>query len=305
MKLNLPQLFFLVPILISVNVSGQNKYIPPDPYISWDGVTHKSSYQITSPGYMGPNALPVPLVHTGQIKDNPEITLGYEYIIGTGNVTHSAMTRMTVPFENKRIALELNYNPLEFFTMDSVTSRLWRTYTGESVTDVCLGDFYFGTVIQLIRDHRYLPDLAVSMNCKTASGRGREYSRHTNAPGYYMDLSIGDTYKVSSGSLLSVRWYASGGLLVWQTNLALYPQDDALLFGAGVNLDLKGWFINLTFRGYSGYMNNGDRPLMYRADLGIKIGHAALVLSYEKGFRDYPFHSFQGALCINLPLKIV
>lgn len=33
--------------------------------VNWDGVSHWSKYIITQPGYMGPNALPVPFIGNG------------------------------------------------------------------------------------------------------------------------------------------------------------------------------------------------------------------------------------------------
>jgi len=291
--------FFLFISLIPISVSGQNKYIPPDPYTSWDGITNRSRYLITSPGYLGPNALPVPLVHNARIPEQLKWTGVYEYFSGTGNTTQDFFTQFIIPFGNQRVALELTYCPVEFFSMDSATSRSWRTFSGSAVTDQSLGDIYFGTVVQIVRDHRFLPDLAVSMNCRTASGTGRENARHTDTPGYYLDAAIGDQYNSKSSFFRSIRWYAQAGFLVWQTYLDDYPQNDALLFGAGIDLDFSHFFINQTFRGYSGYMNNGDHPLVYRADLGIKIGTAAFMIGYEKGFRDYPFESIRAGFQIN------
>lgn len=286
-------------MMIPLSLCGQNKFIPPDPFTSWDGVTHKSKYLITSPAYMGPNALPVPLVHNASIPQQIKWTGAFEYFSGTGNSTQDFFTQFIVPLANQWVALELTYCPIEFFSMDSATSRSWRTFSGSPVTGHSLGDVYFGTVVQIIRDHRFLPDLTVSMNCRTASGRGRENARHTNTPGYYLDAAIGDQYSFKSSFFRSIRWYAEAGFLVWQTYLDAYPQDDALLFGAGIDLDFRYLFINQTFRGYSGYMNNGDHPLVYRADLGIRIGTAAFLVGYEKGCRDYPFESIRAGFQIN------
>jgi hypothetical protein len=286
-------------ILIPVTLSGQNKFIPPDPYTSWDGITHKSRYLITSPGFMGPNALPVPLVHNARVPDKFIWTGRYEYFRGTGNTTQDFYTQFLIPMVNHRIAIELTYTPVEVFTMDSSTSRLWRTFSGSAVTDNSLGDIYFGTIVQIIRDHSFLPDLTCSMTCRTASGTGRENARHTDTPGYYLDAAIGDQYGNELSFFRFIRWYVQAGLLVWQTYLDNYPQNDAFLFGAGIDLDFSVFFINQSFRGYSGYMNNGDHPLVYRADLGIKIGTASFMLGYETGMRDYPFESIRAGFQIN------
>lgn len=285
-------------LFLPMSLSGQNKYFPPDPYTQWDGVTHWSKYQITSPGFLGPNALPVPVIHKALIPEKFNWTGLYEYYYGSGDETHDFNVHMIVPLAKGRIGLEFKYVPIEFFSMDSLVSRTRRTMSGGPVDGKAFGDVYFGTVIQLMKNHSYLPDLSVAMTCRTASGTDREDARHTDAPGYYLDASIGDSYGKNKGFFRHVRWYAEIGFYCWQTYLDNYPQNDALLFGCGIDFDFDYFFVNQTMCGYSGYMKNGDQPLMYRVDLGIKMGSAALVFGYEKGFRDYPFQSVRAGFQI-------
>jgi hypothetical protein len=287
-------LFFLPYVL-----EGQNKYIPPDPYANWDGVTHWSRYQIFSPGHLGPNALPVPVLHKAQVPERVFWSGQYEYYYGQGDETHDFATRFVVPVAKGRIGLEFKYVPVEYFKMDSSVSRSRRTLSGEAESGNAFGDVYFGTQVQLMRNHRYLPDLVVSMACRTASGTGRENSRTTDTPGYYFDVSLGDSYGADKGFFQHVRWYAEIGFYVWQTNLDNYPQNDALLFGGGIDLDFRDFFLNQSIGGYEGYMNNGDKPLVYRVDLGIKMGEAALVFGYENGLRDFPFQSIRAGFQIS------
>lgn len=291
-------LLVLMILLLPNGLFGQNKFIPPDPYTQSDGVTHWSKYQITSPGFLGPNALPVPLMHKALIPGKFYWTGLYEYYYGTGDVTHDFKIHMIIPVANGRIGLEFRYVPVEFFSMDSAVSRTRRTIDGVAVDGKAFGDIYFGTIIQVVKDHAYLPDLSVSMNCRTASGTGREYARHTDSPGYFLDASIGDSYGKDRGFFRHIRWYAELGFYAWQTYLDNYPQNDALLFGGGMDFDFKDFFVNQSLSGYSGYMNNGDEPVVYRADFGIKIGNAALVFGYERGLRDYPFQSIKAGFQI-------
>lgn len=293
---------FLITVILSaipLAVISQNKFFPPDPYTQWDGITHKSRYIISSPAYMGPNSLPVPLLHNGRVPDRFFWTGQYEYYYNTGDQTHDFYTMLVIPFAGSRIGFECKYVPVEVFSMDSTVSHLRRTISGKAVEGYSLGDFYFGTTIQLVRDHAYLPDLAFAAACRTASGTGRENSRHTDSPGYYFDLSIGDTYGKGTGFFESIRWYGEVGFYVWQTFLDNYPQNDALLFGLGLDLNFKYFSVDQSIRGYNGYMNNGDRPLVYRADLAIRIGSAGLVLGYERGIHDYPFESIRAGFEIN------
>jgi hypothetical protein len=290
--------FILLFVLIPLWLSGQNKFIPPDPYTQSDGTTHWSRYQISSPGFLGPNALPVPVMHKAIIPEKVFWTGLYEYYYGPGDETHDFKTHLIIPVAKGRLGLEFKYVPVEFFSMDSAVSRTRRTYSGNATHGNAFGDIYFGTIVQLIRDHAFLPDFTIAMNCRTASGTGRENARYTDTPGYYFDASFGDSYGKNSGFFRYVRWYAELGFYVWQTNLDNYPQNDALLFGGGIDFDFKDFFVNQALCGYEGYMNNGDKPVVYRIDFGIKMGYAALVFGFEKGLRDYPFESIRAGFQI-------
>ena len=291
--------FLLFALLLPNELAGQNKFIPPDPYTQSDGVTHWSKYLITAPAYMGPNALPVPIIHKGMIPEKVFWSGQYEYYYGDGDETHDFMTHLIIPAAKGRIGLEFKYVPMEYFSMNQDVSRKRRTKDGLAAEGSSFGDIYFGTSIQLIRNHKKLPDLAIAMSCRTASGTGREFARHTDTPGYYLDASIGDSYGRDLGFFRHVRWYAEIGFYSWQTYLDNYPQNDALLFGGGIDIDFKDFFINQALCGYSGYMDNGDTPLVYRVDFGIKIGSAAMVFGYEKGLRDFPFQSIRAGFQIS------
>jgi hypothetical protein len=288
----------LLILMVPMISRAQNKYIPPDPYTNWDGITHKSKYLITSPGYMGPNSLPVPALHKGRVPENFYWTGRYEYYLGNGNQTQDFYTRFIIPLKN-RVGIEFTYVPVEFYSMDSATSRSWRTFSGTPVEGHSLGDIYFGTIIQVIRDNAYLPDLSFAMTCRTASGTGRENARHTDTPGYHLDISMGDSYGAGEGIFRSVGWYLEGGFLVWQTYLDNYPQNDAWLYGLGLDLEFRDFYLHQSLRGYSGYMNNGDKPLVYSTELGVRIGTAAFTFGYEYGIRDYPFQCFRTGICLD------
>jgi hypothetical protein len=109
---------------------------------------------------------------------------------------------------------------------------------------------------------------------------------------------VGDSYGKDRGFFHHVRWYAELGFYSWQTYIDNYPQNDALLFGAGIDFEFRDFFVNQTLGGYTGYMDNGDAPVVYRIDLGIKMGTAALILGYEKGIRDFPFQSIRAGFQI-------
>jgi hypothetical protein len=241
----------------------------------------------------------VPLIHKGNIPEKFYWAGQYEHYFGKGDKTNDFRIHLIIPVAKGRVGIEAKYVPVEFFSMDSITSRTRRTFDGKAAEGKALGDVYFGTIIQLIKDHKVLPDLSFAMSCRTASGTARNYARYTDSPGYYLDFSFGDSYGKNIGFFRHVRWYGEIGFYCWQTYLDNYPQDDALLFGGGIDLDFKVFFINQSLNGYSGYMNNGDKPLVYRIDTGIKLGNSAILIGYEKGLRDYPFQCIRAGFQIS------
>ena len=137
------------------------------------------------------------------------------------------------------------------------------------------------------------------MYARTASGTKLEDARYTDTPGYYLDLTLGKSYQIFGDPGKYLRWFTAIGFYVWQTYLDNYPQNDALLYGFGTEIKLGKLIWLNTRRGFNGYMDNGDHPLVYRSELTISEGLASLVLGYEYGIRDYPFQCFRAGIRIN------
>ena len=291
-------LLFLTCLTV-MSSAGQinNKYIPPDPYALNGTKQHFSKYLIVSPAYFGPNAIPVPRLFNGQTSKKVRFDMEYEYYFRNGEETHDVYSEVHIPVADGKVSLDFMYVPYEFYSVDSVISRERRSLSGNTLKGSSLGDVYFGTHVQLLSKHKWIPDISFGMSCRTASGTALKDVRHTDTPGYYLDMSVGKTYyfgETESG----IRWYALIGFYVWQTYLDNYPQNDALLYGGGIQFQFRDFFVLNSLRGYSGYMSNGDHPLVYRTELGINEGAAALVLGYERGIRDYPFS------CVRIGVRI-
>ena len=85
-----------------------------------------------------------------------------------------------------------------------------------------------------------------------------------------------------------------GGIFVWQINQNRQNQNDAPLFGLGLNLEGKNWALSPAFRGYSGYLNNGDRPMALslsgRVDVSARWQLFGIV---QTGFGDLLYDSVE------------
>jgi len=139
-----------------------------------------------------------------------------------------------------------------------------------------------------------LPDVLISINLRTASGNEFGSARFADSPGYYFLLSSGKSIPLNTKAFTSLRFYGMLGFYAWQTNLAGHFQDDAVIYGFGIKLDSKHFSVSTDLDGFSGYLKNGDRPLVYRfraltsMDSNINYG-----LQFEHGIVDYNFRSLR------------
>jgi len=149
------------------------------------------------------------------------------------------------------------------------------------------GDIWFGTLIQLLRDHASWPDLLLGLSFRAPSGGGLGDARYTDAPGYYFDFSAGKSFR--PGAKLMLRPHAMLGFYVWQTNIDINPQNDAFLYGAGLSLYNDHFEVNARWGGYLGYLNNGDTPMVLRANAIWKLSRTHLKLSFQQGLHDFGY----------------
>ncbi len=269
---------------------------------NWDGVTHWSSYIITSPGYMGPNALPVPEIRNGTLNDKMCLELGIDAHFSNGDKTQNAFLKINIPFANNRVAIESYWVPVEHFKMDTIIRdiRRARDYNGEGF---CVGDIYFGTLIQITKHHNKLPDILIGFSFKTASGSNLRNARFTDSPAYFFDISFSKKRYFNSSKLNYYQPYAMLGFYVWQTNIDDMLQDDAFLYGGGIKLHLSNFEIDNKLGGYMGYINIKDSPLVYRLILAKNIRKIQYKFAFQQGLHDFKYSTFRLAIVLNLKKK--
>ena len=259
----------------------------------WDGCTSWSRYLIVSPSYMGPNALPVPEVHKGKPSGTLTLEAGAEGHYSKGDRTGNLFAGFYTPLFSPRAGLGLRYVPLELYSTDTLTRDLRRSREYDA-RGISFGDLYAGTFIHLVREDGRIPDIMLSLHLKTASGTRFEAARHTDAPGYYVDLSAGKSIRREGRLINLTRVYGMIGFYAFQTNLEKYMQNDAVLYGAGIELTAGRWQIDHQLGGYAGYLDNGDRPLVYRLDLRWDTPSAAdLKIRFQHGLNDFPYTSLR------------
>ncbi len=282
---------------------------------NWDGITPWNDYIIYFPYYLGPNALTVPFSEKGLLKDQFEFEARYDYHWSSGDQTQNIFLNVYIPLLKNRIALEAYGVLYEHYKMDmeTVYERRTRNMSGEGHA---FGDLYIGTVLQIIRDRKF-PDLALRISFRTASGDNLANARYTDAAGYFFDLSFGKDYLFEDKFIQKIRYYGMIGFYVWQLNQTNNMQDDAVLFGLGIDIYAKTFILSNAIEGYSGYFGNKevtivkkdepimarDRPILYRCNITKTGKHIDLKLAYQLGIHDFTYQTISFSVIYHLPIK--
>jgi hypothetical protein len=286
--------FLLIIFLISGSALGQdddhqwwnNKH-------NWDGVTAWVYYLKYSPAYFGPNALPVPEIRDAWINPKASLETRADFHFSKGDNTQNLFLKFKYPILDCKVALEIFVVPIEFYSMDTITrdERVSRDKDGKGYA---FGDIYIATLVQILKDKKGWPDLLLGITLRTASGNNVGGARFTDMPGYYFDLSAGKSYNV--GENIKLRPYIMLGFYVWQTNNDRWLQNDAFLYGIGASLYNDRFETNMKFGGYVGYIGDGDKPMVLRANAIYKRPRTHYKLSFQQGLNDFKYSTISAGV---------
>ena len=286
--------------MISFYANAQIDYSWWNKIHNWDGVTSWQNYLTIAPAFLGPNALPVPDVSKALLDSIAQVEIGGDLHFNSGDKTQDVFLRGYFPFKDQKVAVGLEVIPIEYFQTDTII-RDNRASRGKSGKGKAGGDIYFTTFIQLLKNKVSLPDVALRAALRTASGTNLGEARYTDGPGYYFDLSAGKNVKLKSDA--SIRLYGMIGFYVYQTFDILHLQNDCLLYGGGIDLSVHHFVLSEELGGYNGYMEDGDKPLVFRSALMWNSKSVGCKLSYQHAIRDFPSDRIR--LSIILKLKSI
>jgi hypothetical protein len=249
--------FFSIFFFPSFSYSQAGNYDWWNELHGWEpGMAGWKRWLIISPGYLGPNALPVPEVKKGYIPTESEISFSASRHFHPGDPTQDISGKLFLPFAEGKIAFEAYGVIVEnyAFTEEIRNERFARDEDGKGITQ---GDLYFSTLIQISRN-RAFPNTVFRFAGRTASGGGYDAARFSDNPGYFFDFSFSKDFELWPRAF--IRPFASAGFYSWQTNNENTLQNDAPLYAAGLEFQNSNWLITGSFSGYSGYMKNKDQP---------------------------------------------
>jgi hypothetical protein len=285
-------LFLLCGIAVSFGLAAQEDFSWWNEKQQWDGKTHWRHYIILSPAFMGPNALPVPEFRTAYLEDQLQLEAGGEAHFGKGDRTQNGYTALTIPMGEKVNILVFS-SPLEYYRLDTLT-RDERKSRDRDSKGFAWGDLYFGTRFKVLYKKERWPDISAGMYFRAPSGGKLSAARHTDTPGYYFNVEASRSIK--TGGKLIQEWtpFLNLGFYVWQVMRDDNLQNDAFLFGAGLQMQTRNLQIEASSGGYQGYFKNGDAPLVVRLHISQKQqgGHKGYWrLRLQQGLFDFPYWS--------------
>ncbi len=242
---------------------------------------------IISPGYLGPNALPVPETTKGVLGRDHFFAFSASHHFHIGDPTSDLSGKIYLPFADGKIAFELQGVIIEKynFSDDIRIERRARVLEGKGTT---VGDLYVTTHLQLSRDRKF-PDTAFRFSARTTSGGDLKAARFSDHPGFYFDFSFSKPF--SLGSMVSLRPYSMLGFHSWQTNYIHTLQNDALLYGAGADLTVGNYRVGGGVSGYSGYQKIKDRPQILWAQAGYDWKQYVATIDWSGGLRDWEYQT--------------
>lgn len=291
--------FFLISFLfISTSVIFSQTLDWWKNLVSWDGVSHWSKYINYSPRYMGPNALPVPKLATGSIDSVTSFSLTGNYHFIKGDKTINPALYGNYVLVKNRVSIEGFFVPVERFNTSHEIKEERKIYYEKYYQKTAMGDLHLNVNIQLLNKIRKDISLGLRLGYRyPISGRTElATARMTDAPGYFFDISASRPFSKTS----NWKWMTMAGFLVWQTNGVVFSQDDALLFGGGIEYNKNSFKFQSSITGYLGYIGNGDSPIVYRVNLEKRGKNIGGIFQFQKGLQDFYYTSFETGIKIYL-----
>ncbi|HMK27790.1 MAG TPA: hypothetical protein VK483_17285 [Chitinophagaceae bacterium] len=257
--------------------------------VNWDGVSHWTKYMITQPAYQGPNSLPVPLMGNGSIDSNFSISATGNFHFSKGDNTQNLSLYANYCVVKDRVSMDLHWVPYEHFTMSQAIKEKRHVFSHFFYDRNASGDLHLNTNFQLLNKWKKYIRLAARVGYRFPTGSGLGTARYTDGSGYYFDLSFGKPFNHSA-----FKWTGMLGFYSWQVESDEHNQEDAFLFGMGLEWNKNNWRIQTNISGYLGYLkNSGDKPVVYRFNMEKKIKGISLLLGFQQGLHDFKYSSVE------------
>jgi len=258
--------------------------------VKWDGVSPWQRYIKTFPKYLGPNGLPVPLITNWSVDSVNAFGVSGNFHFSNGDRTQNIVVYGNYCLVKNVISFDANYIPYEHYTMSHGVKEERHVFSHYYYDTHGHGDLHLNTNIQLLNKWRKYIQLALRIGYRYPTSSDLGTARYIDAPGYYFYLSFGKPFAKHP----AFKWIGMTGLYSWQTNLDGKRQDDAFLFGGGLEFNRHRFRLQSYFSGYVGYMENkGDKPILFRTSLENRWKHLIGFTRFQQGLHDFAYTSIE------------
>ena len=257
--------------------------------VHWDGVTPWERYIIFTAGFLGPNALPVPRITNGSIDSVNSFGLSTDFYFSDDDHTQDISLYANYCLVKNKISFDAYWVPVEHFTMSHKIKTERHVFPIHYYDHYSEGDVHLNTNIQLFNNK--------SKNIQSALRIGYRFptsqigaARFTDAPGYYFDISFAKGFH----SHPAVKWIVMAGGYFWQAEIKREPQDDAFLFGTGLEWNKKNLRIQTSVAGYLGYFYRlRDKPILFRTSFDKSVKRKILFFQFQQGLHNFNYSSIE------------
>ncbi len=248
-----------------------------------------------TPGFMGPNALPVPEVFDTKVGYRTFVGTSIEYYNGNGEQTMNPDMMLHFPIQKNRLSISIRSKLLEWYRMrpDLRDERYARDSAGMGFST---GETFLQAKCRILENFYFFPDLSIDAGMKFYSGGNFENARHTGAGSYWLSGIIGKT--ILKNRSQSIRFTMSCGGYFWQASE--WQHRRALLYGIGFLLMHKNMVLYTAINGYRGRLNNGDRPLLLRLRWEMNTSGKMFFLGYQLGINDFVKHAWMTGMAFKI-----
>jgi hypothetical protein len=264
--------------------------------VNWDGVSHWSRYMITLPAFQGPNSLPVPQVGNGHIDSNSYIGVSGAFHFMEGDHTQNIVVNGHLALVKDVVGVELTWIPCERYNMSTALKEKRHVYYEFWNDKKAAGDLLLNTNFRLLKKWAPVMDLILQIGYRMPSGTDYGTARYSDGPGYHFAINMGKPLNKAK----TLKLTAMAGFLVWQIESDIFKQDDAFLFGGGLEYRKKNFSLQTNVAGYLGYLEKqGDKPVVFRARAEQQLKKMKLVLGFQQGLNDFEYSSVDAGLRFN------
>ena len=292
----LKSLLFIGFLIVSIGMNAQTR--STEGWIDYGG-DHNNKYYMIAPAKMGPNAIPVPRMDYGLLPETSSFEIGADAHFMAGDQAVNSYLNLKWNVAPGKVLIEIWGFPSETFRISNELRDERQIYNDDTGWITHQGDLWISTHIQLLKDHKKLPDIILSYNHSSTTGMSY-HARYTDGPIQYFYLAFGKSYYPKNFFFDEIRLGGMYGWYIWQTNKVKAAQDEGSMEGLGLMFKKKNLFLYQEISGFHGYDAYGsigqhgyNDPIICRSRLEYKWKKKMVKVEYQTGLRDYLYQTFR------------